>query len=211
MRILGSVVAGVVVALLLFLLMEALVGGREGFERDTSGGQIVDFIRVPEEELVQRKEREPPKKPPPPDKPPPPPKVQVSSPQAPQRQMLDIETPDISTGMTGGPIVAAGWQAAGAAAEGDIIPIVRIEPNYPREALIKGIEGWVRVKFTILPDGSVANPSVIDSEPPRLFNRDALRAILRWKFKPRIVDGQPVARDAEQTIEFKMNQEAAGS
>jgi protein TonB len=57
----------------------------------------------------------------------------------------------------------------------------------------------------------VANPSVIDSEPPRLFNRDALRAILRWKFKPRIVDGQPVARDAEQTIEFKMNQEAAGS
>jgi protein TonB len=89
-------------------------------------------------------------------------------------------------------------------AEGDIIPIVRIEPQYPRDALLKGLEGWVRVRFTILPDGSVADPSVVDAQPPRVFNREAVRAILRWKFKPRIMDGQAVSREAEQTIEFKL-------
>ena len=60
------------------------------------------------------------------------------------------------------------------------------------------------MRFTILPDGSVSDPAVIESDPPRVFNREAMRAILRWKFKPRIVDGQAVSREAEQTIEFKL-------
>ena len=66
----------------------------------------------------------------------------------------------------------------------------------------------IGVEFTIMEDGSVANPSVIDAEPKRLFNRNAIRAILRWKFKPRIVDGQPVQRQAEQVIEFTLDQAA---
>jgi len=120
--------------------------------------------------------------------------------------VLDIETPDISVGFTGGPVVAAAWQAGDNMGDGDIIPIVRIEPTYPRDALLGGIEGWVRVRFTIMPDGSVMNPEVIDSNPRRVFNREALRAIRRWKFRPRIVDGQAVSREAEQTIEFNMNE-----
>jgi hypothetical protein len=50
---------------------------------------------------------------------------------------------------------------------------------------------------------------VIAAEPPRIFNREAMRAILRWKFRPRIVDGQPVSREAEQVIEFKIGTGAA--
>lgn len=204
MRFIASVVAGIVVALLLFLLMQALIGGRDGFERSADSGKVIEFVRVRPEEVVQTKERQVPKKPPPPDKPPPPPKLKVSSPQEVQQQ-LDIETPDISIEVASGSGPYLGtWSAGDPAAEGDIIPIVRIEPQYPRDALIKGLEGWVRVRFTILPDGSVADPSVIDAQPPRVFNREAMRAILRWKFKPRIVDGQAVSRDAEQTIEFKL-------
>ena len=89
-----------------------------------------------------------------------------------------------------------------------MIPIVRIDPQWPREALIEGTEGWVEVEFTILPDGSVEDPIVTDSEPRGLFDRNALRAILRWKFKPRVVDGEAVSRRAEQRIDFILNPEA---
>jgi protein TonB len=204
MRFVASIFAGVVVALLLFLLMQALIGGRDGFQRGADAGKVIEFVRVRPEEIVQTKQREVPKKPPPPDKPPPPPKLKVSAQQQVQQQ-LDIETPDISIDVASGSGPYLGtWAAGDPAAEGDIIPIVRIEPQYPRDALLKGLEGWVRVRFTILPDGSVAEPSVVDAQPPRVFNREAVRAILRWKFKPRIMDGQAVSREAEQTIEFKL-------
>ena len=208
MRFLASIGAGTVVALLLFLVMHLLVGGRDGFQRPDETGKVIDFVRVKAEEIVQTRERRVPRKPPPPDKPPPPPQLQTQAPQQVVQQRLDIETPDISASFTGGPVVAAGWQTGDGAADGDIVPIVRIEPTYPRDALLHGLEGWVPIKFTIAPDGSVLNPSVIDAQPPRVFNREAVRAILRWKFKPRIVDGQAVSRDAEQTIEFAINPES---
>ena len=204
MRYLVAIFAGTVMALLLFLLMHAIVGGRDGFQRPEETGRIVDFVRVRAEEIVQTRERRVPQPPPPPDKPPPPPKLQTQAPQQVVKQTLDIETPDISVGFTGGPVVAAAWQAGDVAGDGDIIPIVRIEPSYPRDALLRGIEGWVHVRFTILPDGSVANPVVLGSDPRRVFDREATRAILRWKFRPRIVDGQAVSREAEQVIEVNL-------
>ena len=84
--------------------------------------------------------------------------------------------------------------------------IVKIQPQWPREALLNGTEGWVKVQFTIMEDGTVGSASVIESQPRRLFDRNAIRAILRWKFKPRVVDGKAVKRDAVQTIEFKLDQ-----
>ena len=56
------------------------------------------------------------------------------------------------------------------------------------------------------PDGTVADPNIMEAEPPRIFNTSALRAILRWKFKPRIVDGKPVPRRGVQVIEFKLEE-----
>lgn len=207
MRFLGAMLAGTVVALLLFLLMQALVGGRDGFERDATRGEMVDFVRVRSEEIMQTRERQVPRKPPPPDKPPPPPQLQLQARQQAPRQVLDIETPEIAIALSGGPALGAAWSAADLGADGEVVPLVRIEPNYPREAVMRGLEGWVRVRFTILPDGSVANPSVVAAEPPRIFNQEAVRAILRWKFRPRIVDGQAVSREAEQTIDFRLERQ----
>ncbi|MGD9387453.1 MAG: energy transducer TonB [Gammaproteobacteria bacterium] len=206
MRFLLSVVSGVVVALLLFLLMHALIGGRDGFERPPDTGRVVEFVRVRADEIVQTRERRVPKKPPPPDKPPPPPQLQTQAPQQQVKQVLDIETPDISVGFTGGPVVAAAWQAGDSMGDGDIIPIVRIEPTYPRDALMRGIEGSVKIRLTILPDGSVGDAQVVDADPPRVFNREAIRAVLRWKFKPRIVDGVAVSREATVDVGFSLNQ-----
>lgn len=206
MRFLVAIVSGVVMALLLFLLMHALIGGRDGFQRPEDTGRVVDFVRVRAEEIVQTRERQVPKKPPPPDKPPPPPQLQTQAPQQQVRQVLDIETPDISVGFTGGPVVAAGWQAGDNMGDGDVIPIVRIEPSYPRDAAMKGIEGSVTLRITIEPDGSVSDAQVLQADPPRVFNREAIRAVLRWKFKPRIVDGQAVSRQGDVTLEFNLSQ-----
>jgi periplasmic protein TonB len=204
MRMAAAVCGGVLVALLLFLLMHALVGGREGFQRGPETGRVVDFVRIRPEEVVHIRERQIPRAPPPPEEPPPPPALETESPRQVARQVLDIELPDIRVDFTGGPALSSSWQPGDPGGDADVIPIVRIEPQYPREALMRGIEGWVQLRITINPDGSVSDAVVIAAEPPRIFNREATRAILRWKFRPRIVDGQAVSRQAEQIIEFRI-------
>lgn len=201
--------AGITAALLLFLLMHTLISGDQEFATADLNGGMVDFIRVREDEITQLKERMPPKAPRPPDRPPPPPQIRLSNPSDRLPPVaLDIDVPMISVPVStgNGPYIGQ-WSTDDPAAEGDVIPIVRIDPQWPREALLEGTEGWVEVEFTILADGSVADPEVIQSEPPRLFERNAMRAILRWKFKPRIIDGQAVERRAVQRIDFILKQQ----
>lgn len=65
-------------------------------------------------------------------------------------------------------------------------------PEYPRRAELSGIEGYTVVEFTVLPDGSVAAPTIAESNS-RLFTRAALAAIESWKFEPVVAEaGQPV-------------------
>ena len=85
------------------------------------------------------------------------------------------------------------------------MPIVRINPQWPREALVEGIEGYVIVEVTIAADGSVRGVVVMESVPRRLFDRNVIRAVLKWKFKPRIVNGVPVERKAIQRLDFNLN------
>lgn len=208
MRYLISLGAGVVMGLLLFLLMSTLISGGEGFVKDEGGGKIVDFIRIRQDEITNIKQRQKPKEPEPPKKPPPPPKLKVAKQDKPPPTQMRMETPnvDISLGAGGGPFLGA-WNPGDLSSDGDVIPIVRINPQYPRDALMTGTEGFVEIEFTIMEDGTVANAEVIRSEPRRIFNRAALRAIYRWKFKPRIIDGVAVQRRARQTIEFNMEPE----
>ena len=84
------------------------------------------------------------------------------------------------------------------------IPVVRVSPIYPADALEAKKEGWVTVQFEITPQGAVDNPYVIESSPAKVFDRAALEAILKFKFKPRVVDGVAVRSTATQTIEFAL-------
>jgi protein TonB len=96
------------------------------------------------------------------------------------------------------------------AADQSEMPIVRVEPVYPRHALDRGIEGWVDVEFTVTEVGSISDPRILRSHPGGIFNRAALRAIERWKYAPKIVDGQPVARPGMRNrFRFELNK--AGS
>jgi len=194
---------GLAVALLLFLLMNTLISGEQSFDRDALGGNLVDFIRVRPDEIPQIKERVWPDELPPPEDPPPPPPMNVADHPKPAPVPLDIELPNIvvPAAAARGPSLG-GWSPGDATAEGDVIPMVRIDPQWPRQALIDRIEGWVKVELTILPDGTVSNVEVLESEPRGLFDSNTRRAVLRWVFKPAVVDGQAVARQAIQTIDF---------
>lgn len=80
----------------------------------------------------------------------------------------------------------------------DVIPLVRINPEYPTRARERGIEGWVQVEFTITAAGTVADAKVVDAEPKGLFDRAALEAIGRWKYNPKVVDGRAMERRGVQ-------------
>ena len=116
---------------------------------------------------------------------------------------IDIPNIDLPTIAGGGPFLG-NW-AGNPLAEGDVLPIVRIDPQWPREALVEGIEGYVIVEVLIAADGSVASAVVIESVPRRMFDRNVIRAVLKWKFKPRIVNGVPVERRAIQRLDFNLD------
>ncbi len=86
-----------------------------------------------------------------------------------------------------------------------LIPIVSIIPNYPERAAENKIEGYVKLEFTITKKGSVKDVIVVDSRPNELFNREATRALLRFKYIPKVVNGNVVSQRATQIIEFKLS------
>ena len=80
------------------------------------------------------------------------------------------------------------------ASDSDVVPVVRVNPQYPIRAAERGIEGWVELEFTITASGTVKNAVVTAARPARIFDSEALRAIGKWRYNPKIVDGKPVER-----------------
>lgn len=80
----------------------------------------------------------------------------------------------------------------GAFTDGDYLPIVRIEPIYPRRAQERGIEGYTVVEFTVTELGTVEDAVVIEAEPKGYFERASRRAALKFKYKPKVVNGEPI-------------------
>lgn len=76
--------------------------------------------------------------------------------------------------------------------DGEYLPIVQVEPVYPRRAQQRGIEGHVVMQLTVTPNGTVTDVVVIESEPKGVFEKAAVDAALKNKYKPRIVGGQPI-------------------
>jgi len=82
----------------------------------------------------------------------------------------------------------------------DVIPLVRIEPEYPHRAASRGIEGWVLVQFSITPAGTVKDAKVADASPKGYFEEAALKAIARWRYNPKVEGGVAVERRGIQVM-----------
>ncbi|HSL16307.1 MAG TPA: energy transducer TonB [Methylomirabilota bacterium] len=194
LKLIVAVVAGAIVASGLLFLMQALIASGQTAITEVSVTRVVDFVRVKREERLESK-RAKPDRPPNPDQPPP---------EAPQPSMNE------STSLGGdataveaahnAPVpvadvdiaVSPGFGIAAGSADGDYLPIVKVAPIYPQRAIDRGIEGYVIVEFTVTKTGSVKNPRVVEFHPSTIFNKAAIDAALKFKYKPRIVNGEPI-------------------
>ncbi len=198
-----AALAGMAAALGLLWLMQILTLG-EGtamVRQDTL--PLVEFVRTRPDPQTRIRERVLPK-------PPPEPKV-LPRPELDMAHDIRPEMPrpqfrmalDIKPAFTGDAYL--GMPVSGEA-DREFMPVSRTPPQYPYQATRRRIEGWVRVSFLVTASGDVEDVVVLESEPEGMFDRAALRAVSKWKFKPRIVDGKPVAARAEQLVEFRLSE-----
>ena len=178
----GAVALGGIVTFGLLMLMRAVIANPDAKVEDQSQTHVIELVKVQEdrEVAVEQKLPEPP---PPPDEPPP-----------------DLPPPsadtDVSVGIPVGQVqintkVDIGG-AGGFDSDGEYLPIIKVSPIYPRRALERGQEGYVRLSFTVTATGSVRDPIVVESVPPKIFDRSAIQAALKFKYKPKMVNGEPV-------------------
>jgi protein TonB len=212
-----------VVALLvttsLFTLMQTMISGTPQENKIKNETQIIDFVRLAKPEQVETKKRVLPQRPEPSNEP------ELKTPEV-DTTNAPMETPNIAFPQIELPIRIGGTplvlpKASGkpsgipSSARGisgrsigsfsqssEVIPLVRIQPRYPPRAARSRLAGTVVVQFKINPDGTVASPRVVKSEPPNVFDDAAIKAILRWKFKPKIVNGKAVSQYASQEFKF---------
>lgn len=186
----AAIVLGGVVTFVLLMVMRGVIANPEATLEETGPGHIVELVQVQEDRdvIVESKLPEPPKPPdePPPDLPP---------------QAVDS---DVSIGVGIGDVnLDSNFDIGGVggfATDGEYLPIIKVQPVYPRRALQRGIEGFVVVEFVVTATGSVIDPVVVEAEPPNIFDRAALQAAVKFKYKPRMVDGKPVAVAGVQNI-----------
>lgn len=199
-RYLNAALVSFAITASLFLGMRLLIQSGDTRLADPTRGPMLDFVRLKKEETVEKKERKP-KKPPKPETPPPKmnePPMQANSLDNTANTLAfaaDIET---SSGLEGGLALQGG--------DGEYLPRVKVQPIYPRRAQARGIEGWVLVEFTVTELGNVIDPIVVDAEPEGIFDKAALDAVVKWKYKPRVIDGKPTeVAGVQNKVTFKMN------
>ena len=182
----SAIVVASLATFAVFWMMQTLISSGNSVVNEESFGRLIEFVDVSQDEDVQTKQRKVNKPPAPPVEPPKPdlpkPSVQAQSVNA-----FDMGAIDLSADLN----IDAGL--AGSGGDGDFLPIVKVAPQYPRRALQKGIEGHVTVEFTVTALGTVIDPRVIDANPPNVFNRAAMNAVKKFKYKPKIVDGKAQA------------------
>jgi protein TonB len=171
----------------LFWTMQRLISG-SGELKEGRSAPSIEFVRLKRDSAPELKKREPPKREKP-EQQPPPPEMNLAKNINPSDAVGEI-MPMADTEVELGKATSLG--AGGG--DRDVVPLVRVDPEYPTRAKQRRIEGWVDIEFTISPAGTVQDPKVIGANPPTVFERSALTAIGRWRYNPQIVDGTAVAR-----------------
>jgi protein TonB len=182
-----GLVFGVVVTASLLWVMQYMIETADRGLNESGNTNLVDFVRLKRNETIHRRELKP-RKPPPPDAPPPQPRTPQLDSLNPNAEKILISAAPVETDieMTGG-----GFSLG--IGEGNYLPIVKVAPIYPQRALMRGIEGYCVVQYTVTRQGTIRDPFVIEDQcTDPLFHRPSLQAALKFKYKPRVIDGQAV-------------------
>lgn len=201
-RFLVSILIGASIAFGLFVVMAELVANSSRPADEVPPTPVIDIVMSEPDDTTQTRTRVPPPPPPPPQQPP---KIQPVEPDT-----ADANTDGMSFNMPSVDVGGASIDIGGVGAmarDGEATPIVRIEPKYPVQAARDGKEGWVKLSFTINEVGGVEDVTVLEADPKRVFDREAKRALRKWKYKPKIVDGKPEKQfNMKVQLDFKLDQ-----
>ncbi len=183
-RQLVGLVLGLVMTTGLFWIMQYLIATADRTLKDDGARNVLDFIRVPRDEDIQTKPKIVEKPPKPKVQPPPPspPNIDNVKPNP-----VAISIPAVKVNQK---IISDPFQIG---TEGDYLPIVKVAPIYPNRALTRGVEGFCVVQYTVTNLGTTKDPFVVtDQCDSSLFHRASVNAALKFKYKPRIIDGEAV-------------------
>lgn len=183
-RLTFIVAATIAVNIVMFSAIQYMVGNRQIRLADTSQFDIANFIRMQEQSREVRSRRDPKA----PEKP------ELEAQRDVDRFMqaskgsgiggLSVSMPDINIDID----VGGGIQMAR-----ELTPLVRIPPEYPANARMHSIGGEVMLRFIVTETGSVSEPEVVWATPEGMFERAAIRAVLRWKYQPQLANGKPIS------------------
>jgi protein TonB len=202
LRLVIAIAGGAATAFALFWIMQALVSVT-GELKDAGTNLTVDFVRLKRDTTPEIKKREAPKRQKP-EQQPPPPEMNLAKNMNPGDAVGDI-MPDLDTGLE---LEDATDINAAGGGDRDAVPLVRVDATYPARAKQQGIEGYVDLRFTITPVGTIGDVEIIKSKPPYIFDREAVRAVRKWRYNPKLEGGIAISRPGQEVrIEFKLPKE----
>ena len=199
-RFLTPLVLAAVFIIVMFWILHTLITHGKGLGPHADNLQTIDFVRLNRAFELEVKVRTPPKMPEKPEPAPSTPTQQMQAVAAPTLTAVNISNMSLENTTS----VKAGFGLS--TGDGEYLPIVKVAPMYPPGAQARGQEGWVLLEFTVTESGSVTDASVVESQPPGVFDEAAKRAVLKFKYKPRVENGKPIAvHHIQHLISFKMD------
>ncbi|MGR5268157.1 TonB family protein [Vibrio astriarenae] len=192
------------ITLSIFMFMSWMVDTSHRKSPETSEGVSFNMVMVENDQDVQRRKRSAPEKPETPEMPEETPMTQaddlVSNLNAMEQPSLNLDT-----SVSGLEISAPSF--GDFSVNQQVMPLYRVEPRYPAQALRRKMEGYVVMKFTIDPTGKPTDIEVVEAEPRRVFEREAIRALNNWKYQPKVDNGTAVSQPGQTVkLEFQLEQ-----
>jgi protein TonB len=199
LRFIPAFIVGLSVITGMFWLLHTLITHSSVAVGELEVLPTIDFVRLKKSFEVETRERKPP---------PELPQKEVA-PEVPTQRMV-VDGPSAAAVNIGqikvDKDVAKNTGFALSASDGEYLPIVKVAPLYPSSALSRGIEGYVLLEFTVTETGATADPVVIESKPEGVFDQAASKAVLKFKYKPRVENGLPIrVPGVRHVITFKLD------
>ena len=181
LRLIIAAILAVPVAFGLFMIMHNLID--QEFENpEVKNTKVAEIIRPDEDIEVNVKVQKPDK-------------VEDPEEPPPDLQPLDLDlNPDIDVVNTA-PTTAVSVEISStgmSSGDGEYLPIVKVAPIYPRRAQTRGITGYCTVEYTVTTSGAIRDPVPVDCQPSGVFEKASVKAALKFKYKPRVVDGEAI-------------------
>ncbi len=203
LRLLLAMPLATLITVSLFSFMAWMVANDSWRSPSQTSSLSFNMLMVEQEQATQRRQRALPEQPQRPQPPPQSPMQQQQAASSNTPTATEVPSLGLDTAISGLSINVPSFGDFGANQQA--LPLYRVEPNYPARALARNIEGYVVLRFTIDGTGRPKDIEVVEANPQRMFEREAIQALRSWKYQPKLLDGQAVNQPGQTVrLEFKL-------